>query len=119
MAKDEFDRDAKAPETKPRKPVKDEDGQFELIDVDHPADKEIKSLATRIRKLDRERGEAQGKADELREKLRAIMHDNKIKHWAKGDFEIVLRKTEEKVSVRSRAKKGAEESEDDDGGPEE
>lgn len=79
--------------------VTEKEPQQDLIDVDHPQDKPLISSARKIRRLDKERGEIQDKADAEREKLRDLMHDRKITHYKFGDVEITLKPTE-KVSVK-------------------
>lgn len=82
--------------------AKDLEQQTLIPDVDHPAGKAIVRIARAIRRLDAERGEIQGKADEQREKLIALMEEHKLTEFAKGDVEVRL-KDLKKVSVKKRA----------------
>ena len=107
MAKDPF-KIGDAPNTRTAKPPEpDSDGQFELIDTEHPAEKKILSLAKRIRAADKERSEANAKADKLRDELKELLHEHKIKRFIRRDVEINLRPSEERVSVRTRAQQTA------------
>lgn len=80
-----------------------------LIDTDHPAEKELLKLARQVRKLDAERSEAQDEADKVRAKLGDVMRANKLKRFVRGNIEIQIKPSEERVSVRGRK------SETDDG----
>lgn len=89
-----------APEMKPKDaPKPEENGQLDLIDVEHPANKEIIKLAKVIRGFDKERSDAQGKADEKRHEMADLLRSHKISHFKNGDVEVTL-KDVEKVSVK-------------------
>lgn len=89
-----------APELKPKSsPKPGPDGQLDLIDVEHPANKKIIALAKVIRSFDRDRSEAQGKADEKRHEMAELLRENKIARFKNGDVEVTLKEVE-KVSVK-------------------
>ena len=76
--------------------------QLDLIDVAHPADKEIKLIAEKIKAHDRDRSDAQEKASEARGDLIAMMKKHGIRKWAKGEIQIERTVSHEKVSVKVR-----------------
>lgn len=114
----EFDREAATPETKAKKmPEPGDDGQLELIDVEHPEDKDIMRLARAIRKFDKERSAAQAKASEKRVELAKLLHDHKIKRYKRGETDITL-EVKDSVSVKLAKTKAEGDSSDADEGEE-
>lgn len=99
-------------------PTEDQDSrpapgeQLELIDQAHPRNKELLRLARKVKRLDKERSEAQDKADEARAELRELMKECNLKHYAFGDCDITLKPGKELVSVKKRK------TEEGDGGDE-
>lgn len=83
--------------------AKREAEQLDLIDTDHPIDKQVKSIVKRIRELDRERGEAQEKADVQRKKLVDLLKENNVKSYQKGDIDLTLDNID-KVHIKRRKK---------------
>lgn len=108
MAKNKspMDREAEGPELKKKPaPEADENGQLSLLDVEHEANKPILKLARAIKSLDKERSEAQGKADEKRHELAELMRSHKVRHFRHSGFEVTL-KDVEKVSVKAAESSG-------------
>lgn len=99
----EFERGEKPDTVERTAKVGGTDDQLDLIDVTHPADKEISGLVKRIKAEDEARGEHQTKADELRKELLEVMHTHNIKKWVKGEYEAEIKPPKpESVSVKQR-----------------
>ena len=84
------------------------DEQGVLIDVSHPLEKDIERLAKKIRGHDKDRSEAQGKADEARGELLTLLTKAEIHRWVKGDLDITVKIADAKVSVKKRGDKSDE-----------
>lgn len=76
-----------------------------LIDVSHPMDAAMEKLAKKVRGHDRDRSASQKKADEGRGEMLNLMTKNKIERWVKGDFDVILKIGDAKVSVKQRGNK--------------
>ena len=80
--------------------------QLKLIDTDHPAHKDLLRIARAVRSADKDRSDAQTKANEKRAELRDLMKKHKLRHITVGDVEIDLKP--ERVSVKERTEESDE-----------
>ena len=91
----------KSHKKRPTSPIRTVE-QGVLIDVDHPADKEIRELALATKEADDERGKHQDKAEQLRDQLLEVMHKHELTHWTKGDLVVTVSPKAEKVSIKRK-----------------
>lgn len=84
--------------------------QLRLINTDHPAHKPLLKLARKVRDHDRDRSDAQAKANEARAELRELMKQHGLTHCTLGDVEITLKP--ERVSVKERTQESRSDPDD-------